>query len=535
MNEDGKRLAEEALRENAARAEFLEAIRRTGIKTIYANPNKGLERAGKMVEDIVEETLHTSQEIEETITKRMKRGSGILTRDLNKTTPQYEGSGIARFSAMMSSTYKPQSTTSMASIRTYDYKLDVNGDHRTDIPMEYRFGTQGQYHDKQPRVSPLFEDFLEVQQLEREANPPLGPSTRITHIYFNNLGYDRDDMEGKRESRLSMKLHDLEKRHPNVAVITLPADKGMMDKHLLEDHHQSIRVQDAIDDILAIANGTSPRDIKDFHISDDIKQLLYGTDEYSEHGYNTVTENTVLIGLLEETFKKLGVDPDTRATISPAEMQAIYFHFVKYELTNYIIETLKPASFNMSCKDAIDRGGVSSAYYNLMKSLEEGTPISKEEFHRALHAAPTLVKGRGMNHHTKLIWNAVDMYLNGLDKKGIQPEPWMAEWRDKHAPNHTKVRILKDLDDYIGKRDTDQRDKFGMFAKFDKGIKLSAARKLRDLVANPDNNDIEFTPKEWGALNDKRLSKILSEMLKTGFVTKEQIHVQGQEKLSHSM
>lgn len=515
---------------NPQRIELLTALYTNGIKIIYANPNLGLERSGKMVEDILESTLHTESVVEKSVTKRMKRGSGVFSSSINKTTPQQEGSGMGRFSAMVSSDFKPQSTTSMASIRVYDYKLDQYGRHRTDLPLEYRFGTQGQYHGGNPRVSPLFKGFLEVQKKDREANPPIGPTTRITHIYFNNLGLDRSGYEGNREKRLTEQLHQLERDHDNVAVITLPADKGLMDKHLIEDHRKIIQAKDAFKDMVNIANGTSDRNVKDFYISDDIKKLLYGVDR-DTGGYDKDNEEIVLHRLLVDSFKKLGLYGQD-VVISPSEMQAIYFHFIKYELTNYIIETLKPASFNMSCKDAIDRGGVSSAYYNVMKSLELGQPMSKEEFYRALHAAPTLVKGRGMNHHSKLIWNAVDKYLNG--PHGGAAPAWLVTWRKDHAPSNTKVHLLEALDNYLLERTQDSRVKF-LGGKFDKGTKVNAATKLRALINNPDDETIIFTPKEWDAMNDKRLSKIVSKMLETGYVKRENIRVEGRDVLSHSM
>src|SRR5690606_4438159 len=126
-----------------------------------------------------------------------------------------------------------------------------------------------------------------------------------------------------------------------------------------------------------------------------------------------------------------GIDPDSDPDfqISPAQRQAVWFHFNKFELPNYIIQTLQPESINFSCKDAIDRGGVSSAYYNLVKSFETDHPLSREEFDQALHAAPAMVKGRGMNHHLKMIWNTVDAYVNA-NYQAIYEDPqkaWLIE------------------------------------------------------------------------------------------------------------
>lgn len=504
----------------------------TVVDSIYANPNRALERSSKMIESVVdveEGPSHTSSDIESTVRSRLQGKSttflgkfsdkfNYLTsyRDINKTTPQQEGSNTGRLKAMVSNTFKPQSTTSLASIRTYEYQ---DGQH---LPQEFRFGTQGQFHEKNARVSPLFESWLQVQQRKREANPPHPDEnkTRITHVYFNNLGLDRSGYEGNREKALTLQLHELEsldRGHGNIAVITLPADKGLMDKHLLDDHSQYIDIDAAKERMFNIATGTlselDPDPVKDFYISDDIKALLYGP---GEHGYDRENQEIIINNLLHRSFEKLGYDE--KATLSPAEMQAVYFHFIKYELTNFILEKLKPESFNMSCKDAIDRGGVSSAYYNLMKSLEMEAPLSKDEFYRALHAAPTMVKGRGMNHHTRLIWNAVDAYINSPHPKQVETPEWLISWRNENAPKSSKLSIISNLESYIGKRDEDVRTHTSIFGKHDKATKVDAASKLLYLINNPTDEDTKFTQKEWAALNQGRLAKVLEEVKKHGLI-----------------
>jgi len=519
------------LNEDNAKLENMLLSMDTIINSVYANPNKALERSAKMIEEIMENgTSHTSSDIESTVRSRLMGKSSTLSgkfsdkfnyltsyRDINKTTPQREGSNTGRLTAMISSTFKPQTTTSLASVRTYEYQEDQN------LPKEFRFGTQGQFHDKEARVSPLFNSWLKVQDRQRKLNPPDEDEqkTRISHIYFNNLGLDRSGYEGNREKSLTLQLHELEHGHDNIAVITLPADKGLMDKNLLEDHSPSIEIDVANRRMLNIALGRpsepDPDPVKDFHISDDIKILLYGEGEPK---YNLQNEEEIINNLLHRSFEKLGYDE--KQYLSPAEMQAVYFHFVKFELTNFIVDTLKPDSFNMSCKDAIDRGGVSSAYYNLMKSLELGTPLSKEEFHRALHAAPTLVKGRGMNHHTRLIWNAVDAYINSPHPKPTEVPDWLTAWRNDNAPKSSKLSIISNLESYINNRDEDVRKFTSIFGKHDKTTKVDAATKLLRLINNPQDEDTKFTQKEWAALNQGKLLKVLEEVKKHGLLEIDQ-------------
>lgn len=402
------------------------------IELIYHNENQALENAEKAVAEIVASTIQTQHEIESDITRHLSRGE----RAINQITPQTEGSNWGRFKAMIATDFKPQMTTSMASVRQYDHSKDLTS-------TELRFGTQGQRHEGTVRVSPLFELWLQQQHRKNIAqNDNVEPDNiaAITHVYINNLGLDRNDFEGKKERALSRALHDLENRHPNVAVITLPADKGIMSKSMLEQDRK-YSAQQAKDICRIIATrGEDPNpatdlshliegDRRDFYISDKIKRLLGG-----EEGYEAVIER-----LVNKSFEEFGFKEGDQ--LSSAQLQAVFFHFTKFELTNHIQKTLQPQTINMSCKDAIDRGGVSSAYYNLMKSIEIGQPMSKSEFERALHAAPTLVKGRGMNHHAKIIWNAIDKYLDNKNMEGNIPE-WLFDWRLENCPKDKAKETL---------------------------------------------------------------------------------------------
>lgn len=510
----------------------------TAFSTVYANPNQSLKRAYNMVEHIVTDpqTLQTTSEVEENVRARMK-GKGetfaekfknnfnylLGYRDLNKTTPQQEGSLTGRAASNLTKNFKPQTTTSMSSIRSYRYKEDENGLPTGDYPTEYRFGTQGQYHDGNARISPMFQAWLEI---EKAKLPEDVRETKKTHVYFNLLGLDRTDKEGLREKGLTDQLHALENdpKYSNIAVITLPADKGLMDKHFLEKHTEDGHIWDQFNRIMKIATGESTEVTKDFYISPAVKKLLYGEKNGTHDKDN---EHKILSDLLYKSFHDLGLS--NKENISPAELQAVYFHFMKYELPNFIIDKLEVKSFNMSCKDAIDRGGVASAYFNLMKSLETDKPFTKEEFLQALHAAPTAVKGRGMNHHTRLIWNAIDKYLNNNPQVG-ENLAWLKEWRDDHAPKNSKVKTIKDLDTYIMNR-SEKENKYTAFGTHDKETKMAAATKLKLLAKGA---DITFTEKEAAALKQGKLGNIYDQMVKTGMIKPESVRIEQHVELRHN-
>lgn len=531
----GHSFSDEALKYKVRRLEEEVEALDEFIYSLYANDNHILEDTFANIKEITRRHTPSSPGIKGAISRHVKDKGESINRE--SYSPADEETTVRKVSAFLSDTYKSQHGTSLSTIRHYGSNQDG--------PIEYRFGTQGQRHEGNARVSPLFERFLRVEaqrnEVQRKQAKAQGTTEEIdddpiTHIYFNLLGRDREDMEGKKEKALTEQLEGLEYQlhedgsetgHKNIAVITLPADKGIMSQHAYESTASKHKINDVKNDFLRIAqelpdlhlmrelpkdltvykgnyiyldNGQSkklfyvqtnaeakevnikdfsqfdrniasinpfgstpirlnnehvkkfitenggfspPFELKDFHISERVRTKIFGD---KNRRFSPEVESRILNDLLEKSFEELGYSD--KEELSDAERQAVWFHFIKYQLTNYIIDSLTPKSINFSCKDAIDRGGVASAYYNLIKSFtkEEGKvkiPMTREEFDQALHAAPTMVKGRGMNHHLNLIWNAVDAYVNknyeSLKKESGQQ--WLIEWRDLNCP-HERVKGL---------------------------------------------------------------------------------------------
>ncbi|QRN03685.1 hypothetical protein GH742_07290 [Legionella sp. MW5194] len=396
------------------------------ILCIYSNDSRLLPKTYQHIEHTISTHRPSdSKKLEKKISSHLKDRGPIINPGL---TPATMGSLMGRFAATYGSNFKPQHTTSLATIRHFDYK-------GPDDPIEYRFGTQGQRHNEIARVSPLFKAWLDVQRVRRlRAKQPVV----VSHIYFNLLGLHRDDIEGIKEVDLTCVLHDLELKHPNIAVITLPADKGIMaeDRYRYTDPEYAIK--GVFEEFVNIAceNNKAYSTIQDFHISDKIRQLVFTKDGV----YSKKIEEAIIRTLLKESFKQLNIKS---LDISPAECQAVWFHFNKSVLPEYLITRLKPQGINFTCKDAIDRGGVASAYYNLIKSFKTDTPMSREKFEENLHAAAAMVKGRGLNHQLNLIWNAIDAYVNA-NYQDIVSNPlkyWLIQWRDLNCP-HERVSGL---------------------------------------------------------------------------------------------
>ena len=211
-------------------------------------------------------------------------------------------------------------------------------------------------------------------------------------------------------------------------MITLPSDKLSLSSSAV------LKVDDAdrkpaqtffnnylkITDPIPQAAGSNyfPDNNQDFYISQATREKIWPKGE-----------TTVFKALLEKSFTHMGICLDDN--ITPAQAHAAWFHFLKFELPNDILTRTQASSFNMSCKDAIDRGGVASAYYNLMKSIELGHPLTRDEFERALQAPPAMVKARRMNKHIKNIWNAVFHTICQIEtSKGELPDnlTWINDW-----------------------------------------------------------------------------------------------------------
>jgi hypothetical protein len=249
------------------------------ISSIYKNDNKILETTYAAIKHIPLENK-PERDIETSITRSLsgdasfllKLFRGLLYRANKAKTPVEAGSGLNLLLALMSRNFKPQAITSLPVKRTYAHQPKDQDQHQ-----EIRIGTQAQRHAGKERVSPLFELWLEVQQRLH---------SNKKHLYFNNLGRDRDKTtldkidflrlghEGPKEKAMTEVLESLESVHNNIAVITLPADKGLMDKHAYAETSVQHNYKDTFDEFLYIAmeDPSAKHKIKDFHISEKIRK-----------------------------------------------------------------------------------------------------------------------------------------------------------------------------------------------------------------------------------------------------------------------
>lgn len=389
------------------------------IISFYENDCKILDTTGKLVVDqlqganpLVRDNITRIYDkfIKSNATNAFTKFFDIMANEVNSIAnddpqPQYQESYYRRGKNGVAREFQPMLTTSLHSFREYDFHNHVKW-------KEMRIGTQGEFVDDKPGVTPFFAAYAEAQARKYHEK-------KFTHIYFNNLGLDRTSHEGKREKAMTLELHKFGEKHQNVAVITLPADKGLMSQDMLKAGERE--TLDVLAEMIKIAREGSSIDpekptsgVRDFYIPPYVKEELYkNTDELTE-----------INNLLNMSIRDL--DFEGKRTLTGAEAQALYVNFLKFQLTDFIIRKLDPVSINFACKDAIDRGAFSSLYFNLLKSISLGKCMSKDEFIHGLHAAAVMVKGRAMNHHLEMFANALNAYLTAKATNPNVPE-WLKE------------------------------------------------------------------------------------------------------------
>ncbi|PJD95220.1 MAG: hypothetical protein CK426_04860 [Legionella sp.] len=381
--------------------------------SLYHNDNHILDEADWLLE-LNKSIRPKHRNMEKLITHKLNDPK--LTT--NNLTPQKAESLFNRFNTLFTPNFKPQLETNIPSIKRRNDSFNF---------IEHRFSTQAQRHHGLVRISPLFQRWLLIKAKNASA------TQKIVHVYFNNLGLDREllDIPGSNEKKLSLALHQLaDDPQYRLAVITLPSSQGLFKTEAYKDLKPRWSYQDIFDEFYSIARFEHHKEgIVDFKISRSIRSLLF-TDSHNE------TET--LQDLLKKSFSTFGFHETD--CLSFAQKQAVWLHFNKFELTRFILEKLQPESCNFSCKDAIDRGALSSLYFDLHASFASTTPLSQEEFTRQIDLSAAQVKGRGMNFHRLILWNAIDCYVTAHydELKGNENTSWLIYWRDMNCP---KARV----------------------------------------------------------------------------------------------
>lgn len=498
------------------------------VKAVMVNDNLSLERAVAMIDLVnIPESYDSYSDFKHAIKKRMQDGK----QTVNTMTPASREKG--RLGEALGGGFHEMGLTGIPCIKHYSYLKSLQ-----DWPVELRVGTQfvrtGQFDGY---VSYIYQRWLQVKLLEHlnavelkaQSDITLDSGdkrTPITHIYFHNMAKDEAVDRGalgslnpalKQEYLGSDLLIKLEEMHPNMLLIVLPADKGWMSHDMASSHEPKYIVKDAKKAIYNILTGHVKEDEHDFHLSTNASDMLFqGSSDY---------KSLMIMTLIEQSFHRMGID-DNLGVISNAQFQAVYFDVMKFQLTNHIIERLQPEFVSYPCKNNIDRGGVTSAYCNLMKSIEVGKPMTESEFKQAVHASPVLVKGRALNNHIVNLWNAVKHFIIGMEKNGVELptelmylRSWVNahdyfgkdedyEYNPKDVTDLQRAYMLARLENYHSRLiNAYEKTKNRLFEPGDyekkyramKAMKFSAIKKLASLLGE---GKVQFTKAEMEFLRD---------------------------------
>lgn len=419
---------------------FADEVFHNFIISIYENHNSNLKDTYELIQDQVVNTSRTRPSPEHSV-------GGIFNwapQDTLSVHPTREEGPDRRFQSVYGKDFTPQSRTNMP----YVLQSSDNGQI-----MQLHFGTQARRIDDKEQVSKTFELYLQAKRAKDQEH---------CHLYINKLGLDRKQLpksyrpklynwaiqllEGVREYLLTKRLHEFADKQENLYLVTLPADKGNLAAHAYKTHNDEINLTAAQDVVLDVLNNQSDinhpngRDIKDFYLGEKVENVLYAGKNRKDMHNEIVSRGADFLGLSE------------RNTVSTAEQQALFFHTFAFEFTDELITSLQTGknlkSWSCSCKDAIDRGKAQYAYYNLVKSFTTGgmTPWTFDQFNEALHGTATMVKGRGMNKHHKIVWNAVDVYVSN-NYQTLVDDPsrqWLIEWRNLNCPIERVNDLLED-------------------------------------------------------------------------------------------
>ncbi len=430
------------------------------LDSIYNNPNKGLQNTFKFIERYPNTPTPI---LGPSVPHQIKQSLRDPWRTRNQNTPAKEETMLRRAWNVTAPTFMPQIYgTNLPYQIQYDYKEEKK------IPQELHLGTQAQRIGDETRVAPLFKLWIESRETQKNSGL-VSQDAEITHVYINKLKYgkpkSKNSLSGTErlaERNLSMALHKLEEERNDIVVITLPADEGLM-------HHGAylaITPQYTYKEVLQkCLHATNNDGLNDFYLSKQVQRRLFSEELNKDSSDESEDKKLERIctkkyeALLIKSFTALGFNDQSE--LSEADQQAVWFHFINYELADFILQKLQPQTFNISCKDAIDRGAASSAYLNLIRSFQvDNHPLSREEFDRALQAPAAMVKARGMNHHFDRVWNVIDKYVdkNFDELRKDENRSWLINWRDVNCPPKIAGHFLQKKIDSRNKALTNQTE-----------------------------------------------------------------------------
>jgi hypothetical protein len=277
-----------------------------------------------------------------------------------------------------------------------------------------------------------FKLFLQSLNNKKKTTSVTGENKKSGHVYINLLKNTHSklfDFQRNIEANRSNALHQLEKDEnlkDVIHVISLPADDKILNGKAKKFSLQSL-INRAVEGIM--------RSDHDFRMSKEAKNKLFGKDRKAA-AVGDITEK--ITELMTESYNAMhtGELSDIKKSLDCDKVKAVWFDFIKLQLTDHIINTFNPETFNISCKDAIDRAAVHSLYYNKHRVHEGRSDLEfdsesdsesdsdseldhEQKEQKLLNKRAQMVKGRGINRHGKTFSEVEEIRKTTAKIKGL--------------------------------------------------------------------------------------------------------------------
>ncbi|MDR3623802.1 MAG: hypothetical protein P4L16_01540 [Chlamydiales bacterium] len=228
-----------------------------------------------------------------------------------------------------------------------------------------RFGTPTIDGLRSTEVNPEFRGYLESLRAKNEK-----------HLYVSLQQYGKNNADGKRNQCII----DLQKEFPDFAVVVLAQDSKFYKQ---EDKWSQEN----------LASQSFINDFKEQLMDSTGASGFYFPEDWRASAENRVRFETMLGGTLERVHKVMFNDKIELSREERKDFIETFYAFLTLEL----LKTSQPHSFNMSCKDAIDRAGKCNALlYALLSSLSEDRDTVKKERTAMIHGPAWMVKKQAM-------------------------------------------------------------------------------------------------------------------------------------------
>lgn len=454
------------------------------FKAMYENDNKIHSEIYEKVIEPNNKTSVTSEDVNNNIRKVTSNPGKVF--NINHPDNPLN----AFFSAMLGVGYNPLKKNNVPYVA-------FDSDELKSDQKCLRIGSQVQGAGE---VNPTFKRYLLAKAHENKDNTNEKGKGNYNYVYINLLKRPQEHQspsektgvaylldkfvrfsEGKKALALE---NDLNKPEFKTACITLPADGEFFNGDFSLSTGKSTDGLTTNLEELQKELYESIRDNKnDFYMPDEVKTALFGDNmkEVVEQLYLTALQKTVDPNIQQKDLRGLEITPQNR--------NALLFQFVKGELSNKIIDELNPKAYNMSCKDAIDRGGIHTLYHHLNKRFDQNNPMSEAEFKKYMDAPAMIVKYRTLNDNRTLLWNTLK-HRNENDPEFAKSHPWVKDWVAKNDPaiKHEKATFFRMRSFTLSYLTTNLRKSLinGLVSGFKPSIKLESTSVDKRRHSAPD-------------------------------------------------